>query len=100
MGRSSPTPIRTLTIAQTYLDRLNPEPRRAVEYGDGADLRRILLLTFSRRAAAEMGRRGERIIAQVLGDKLLWPPLHIGGLAPQRARIDVGAAMRGMWQAK
>ena len=89
-----------MAIAQTYLGRLNPKPRRAVEYGDGADLRRILLLTFSRRAAAEIGRRGERLIAQVLGDKLLWPQLHIGGLAPQRARIDVGAAMRGMWQAK
>jgi DNA helicase-2/ATP-dependent DNA helicase PcrA len=33
----------------------------------GADPRRILLMTFSRRAAAEMGRRVERICAQVLG---------------------------------
>ncbi len=33
----------------------------------GADPRRILLLTFSRRAAAEMQRRVERITAQVLG---------------------------------
>lgn len=35
----------------------------------GADPRRILLMTFSRRAAAEMGRRVERICARVLGDK-------------------------------
>lgn len=35
----------------------------------GADPRRILLMTFSRRAAAEMGKRVERICARVLGDK-------------------------------
>jgi DNA helicase-2/ATP-dependent DNA helicase PcrA len=35
----------------------------------GADPRRILLMTFSRRAAAEMTRRVERICAQALGDK-------------------------------
>ena len=33
----------------------------------GADPRRILLMTFSRRAAAEMARRVERICGQVLG---------------------------------
>ncbi|MBB3312955.1 DNA helicase-2/ATP-dependent DNA helicase PcrA [Rhizobium sp. BK196] len=33
----------------------------------GADPRRILLMTFSRRAAAEMGRRVERICGEVLG---------------------------------
>ena len=32
----------------------------------GADPRRILLLTFSRRAAAEMGRRVERIVGAAL----------------------------------
>jgi len=36
---------------------------------NGADPRRILLMTFSRRAASEMGRRVERICAQVLGAK-------------------------------
>ena len=36
---------------------------------NGIDPRRILLLTFSRRAATEMMRRVERIAAQVLGDK-------------------------------
>ncbi|HUH78010.1 MAG TPA: ATP-dependent helicase [Devosia sp.] len=95
----------------SYLDTLNPEQRRAVEHGigadapgpllviagagsgktntlahrvahlvvNGADPRRILLLTFSRRAAAEMSRRVERISAKVLGvsagamtDALAW----------------------------
>ena len=84
-----------------YLDRLNPDQRRAVEYGvakgaapagplliiagagsgktntlahrvahliaRGADPRRMMLLTFSRRAASEMRRRVERIGAAVLG---------------------------------
>src|ERR1700690_1531210 len=35
----------------------------------GADPRRIMLLTFSRRAAVEMQRRVERITANVLGPK-------------------------------
>ena len=35
----------------------------------GADPRRILLMTFSRRAAAEMAARVERIARKVLGDK-------------------------------
>ena len=36
---------------------------------NGADPRRILLMTFSRRAAAEMTRRVERIGRKVMGDK-------------------------------
>jgi DNA helicase-2/ATP-dependent DNA helicase PcrA len=46
---------------------------------NGADPRRILLMTFSRRAASEMARRVERICKQVLGhnagimtDALTW----------------------------
>src|SRR5882757_4740180 len=35
---------------------------------NGADPRRILLMTFSRRAAAEMTRRVERIACRVIGD--------------------------------
>ncbi len=35
----------------------------------GADPRRILVMTFSRRAAAEMTRRAERIAAEVLGPR-------------------------------
>jgi DNA helicase-2/ATP-dependent DNA helicase PcrA len=77
--------------AAAYLERLNPAQRAAVEHaGDGAllviagagsgktstlahrvahlivggaDPRRILLLTFTRRAAAEMTRRAQRIVA-------------------------------------
>lgn len=83
----------------SYLDKLNPAQRRAVEHGaagvagpllviagagsgktntlahrvahlivNGADPRRMLLLTFSRRAAAEMTHRVERIARQVLGE--------------------------------
>jgi DNA helicase-2/ATP-dependent DNA helicase PcrA len=36
---------------------------------NGADPRRILLMTFSRRAASEMSRRVERISRKVMGDK-------------------------------
>lgn len=88
-------------MGDTYLDKLNPEQRHAVEFGTlpevdsltgpllviagagsgktntlahrvahlivrGADPRRILLMTFSRRAAAEMSRRVARICSQVL----------------------------------
>src|ERR1700760_3852446 len=35
----------------------------------GADPRRILLMTFSRRAASEMAKRVERIARKVMGDK-------------------------------
>ena len=86
-----------------YLEKLNPEQRRAVEHGvrendaapgtpllviagagsgktntlahrvahlivNGADPRKILLMTFSRRAASEMVRRVERIARGVIGD--------------------------------
>jgi DNA helicase-2/ATP-dependent DNA helicase PcrA len=91
-------------MSVAYLDKLNPEQRRAVEHGvlgqacascppllviagagsgktntlahrvahlivNGADPRRILLMTFSRRAATEMMRRVERITRQVMGDR-------------------------------
>src|SRR6516225_1911784 len=83
--------------AAPYLARLNPEQRHAVEHSDpsplliiagagtgktntlahrvahlivrGADPRRMMLLTFSRRAAVEMIRRVERIAANVLPDQ-------------------------------
>jgi superfamily I DNA/RNA helicase len=89
-------------MSTAYLEKLNPEQRRAVEHGvqdskcvlaapllviagagsgktntlahrvahlivNGADPHRILLMTFSRRAAAEMSRRVERICRQVIG---------------------------------
>ncbi len=85
-----------------YLDKLNAQQRRAVEYGaseageggplliiagagsgktntlahrvahlivNGADPRRMLLLTFSRRAAAEMSRRAAHITAEALRER-------------------------------
>src|ERR1700729_1497435 len=86
-------------MTATYLATLNPEQRRAVEHGvenpsplliiagagsgktntlahrvahlivRGTDPRRMMLLTFSRRAAAEMSRRVERIAAHVLPEQ-------------------------------
>src|SRR5438045_8909002 len=92
-------------MAVAYLEKLNPQQRRAVEHGigqqdtapgmpllviagagsgktntlahrvahlivNGADPRRILLLTFSRRAASEMKRRVERISTRAMGEKV------------------------------
>ncbi|HEX2135281.1 MAG TPA: ATP-dependent helicase [Microvirga sp.] len=113
-----------------YLATLNPEQRRAVEYGigdpaadgagpllviagagsgktntlahrvahliaTGADPSRILLMTFSRRAAAEMGRRVERIVAHALGARagaradLPWSgTFHSAGAKLLRAYAD------------
>src|SRR5580704_2577059 len=104
-GPASPGNTARMTAAQAstaYLDRLNPEQRRAVEYGgpellqagplliiagagsgktntlahrvahllvNGIDPCRMLLLTFSRRAAGEMMRRVERIAAAALREK-------------------------------
>jgi DNA helicase-2/ATP-dependent DNA helicase PcrA len=94
--------------ALAYLDALNPEQRRAVVHDaspllviagagsgktntlahrvahlvvNGADPHRILLLTFSRRAAAEMSKRVERIAAQILGTSsgALTDALHWAG---------------------
>src|SRR5262252_8431669 len=94
-------------MTEPYLTILNPEQRHAVVHsgdqplliiagaGSGktdtlahrvahlivqrADPRRMMLLTFSRRAAAEMSRRVERIVAQVMpehgrlmADALTW----------------------------
>ncbi|MBE9607171.1 ATP-dependent helicase [Acetobacteraceae bacterium H6797] len=86
-----------------YLDALNPEQRRAAEYGisagqpsggpllviagagsgktntlahrlahllaEGADPHRVLLMSFSRRAAADLARRAGHVSAQVLGER-------------------------------
>src|SRR6202163_3542432 len=91
-------------MSVAYLEKLNPQQRRAVEHGvrendaapgtpllviagagsgktntlahrvahlivNGADSRRILMMTFSRRAASEMTKRVERIARKVMGDK-------------------------------
>src|SRR6476660_10339956 len=88
----------TYMTTEPYLAKLNSEQRRAVEHGirdpsplliiagagtgktntlahrvahlivQGSDPRRILLMTFSRRAASEMTRRVERIARKVMGD--------------------------------
>ena len=89
-------------MSAAYLEKLNPDQRRAVEHGmgkseddahhallviagagsgktstlahrvvhlavNGADPRRILLMTFSRRAAVEMTRRVQRISNEAFG---------------------------------
>src|SRR5260370_13155112 len=91
-------------MSTAYLEKLNPEQRRAVEHGvqdskcvsaaplliiagsgsgktnalahrvahlivNGADPHRVMLLTFSRRAAGEMIRRVERIVANVMRER-------------------------------
>jgi ATP-dependent DNA helicase UvrD/PcrA len=65
----------------------------------GCDPRRMMLLTFSRRAAAEMQRRVERIIGQVLGpkggpmtDALSWSgTFHaIGARLVREYALDIG----------
>ena len=56
----------------------------------GVDPRRIMLLTFSRRAASEMQRRVERITAQVLGAK---PGLMIGALGWSGTFHAIGARL-------
>src|SRR5437879_8540073 len=89
-----------MLAAGAYLEKLNPEQRRAVEHGaaapglsaplliiagagsgktntlahrvahlivNGADPRRILMMTFSRRAAGEMARRVERLARTLMG---------------------------------
>ena len=113
MGCSSTSGLKKSTsLASGLFGWLNPQQRRAVEYGceiaadapplliiagagsgktntlahrvahlivRGADPRRIMLLTFSRRAAAEMQKRVERITGKVMGaqanimtDALTW----------------------------
>ena len=52
---------------------------------NGADPRRILLMTFSRRAAAEMSKRVARIARQVLGDKAGIMTTRCNGPAPSTA---------------
>ena len=77
-GPASPRPL--LVIAGAGSGKTNTLAHRVAHLiVNGADPRRILLMTFSRRAAAEMARRVERIAAQVLGqsagvmtDALTW----------------------------
>ncbi|MGV8832774.1 MAG: ATP-dependent helicase [Devosia sp.] len=77
-GVAAPGPL--LVIAGAGSGKTNTLAHRVAHLiVHGADPRRILLMTFSRRAASEMSRRVERITAQVLGtsagavtDALTW----------------------------
>ncbi|GHA19668.1 DNA helicase [Devosia pacifica] len=78
VGGSAPGPL--LVIAGAGSGKTNTLAHRVAHLMvNGADPRRMLLLTFSRRAATEMSRRVERIAARVLGvgsgavtDALTW----------------------------
>ena len=113
-------------IAETpgHLARLNPAQREAVLHGDGpllviagagtgktntlvhrlaqlvlggADPRRILLMTFSRRAAAEMTRRAESIAGEVMGAARggAGAGARLGRDLPCRRRADPAGICRG-----
>jgi len=56
---------RLIDAVHRYEDTLKAH-RVALLIINGADPRRIMLLTFSHRAAAEMGRRVERMAANVM----------------------------------
>ncbi|GLQ57062.1 DNA helicase [Devosia nitrariae] len=78
VGTNAPGPL--LVIAGAGSGKTNTLAHRVAHLVvNGADPRRILLLTFSRRAASEMSRRVERIAGKVLGvssgavtDSLTW----------------------------
>lgn len=66
VGHARPGPL--LVIAGAGSGKTNTLAHRVAHLiVHGADPRRILLMTFSRRAASEMGRRVERIAQQVMG---------------------------------
>src|SRR6201985_2331878 len=68
IGQSAPGPL--LVIAGAGSGKTNTLAHRVAHLiVNGADPRRILLMTFSRRAAGEMAGRVERIARKVLGDK-------------------------------
>ncbi len=67
-GTGAATPGPLLVIAGAGSGKTNTLAHRVAHLiVHGADPRRILLMTFSRRAAGEMTRRVERIAAQVMG---------------------------------
>lgn len=79
-GVGEPRPGPLLVIAGAGSGKTNTLAHRVAHLiVGGADPRRILLLTFSRRAASEMARRVERIAGKILGissgavsDALTW----------------------------
>src|SRR5262245_64933673 len=79
VGRGANIAGPLLVIAGAGSGKTNTLAHRAAHLiVNGADPGRILLLTFSRRAAAEMERRAERIIK--------------AAVAPDRARVRIGWA--------
>src|ERR1700682_3935975 len=68
-GKGAEPSMPLLVIAGAGSGKTNTLAHRVAHLiVNGADPRRILLMTFSRRAAAEMTRRVERIARQVIGD--------------------------------
>ncbi len=70
-GTTGPGPFAPLlVIAGAGSGKTNTLAHRVAHLiAGGADPRRILLMTFSRRAASEMTKRVERIARKVMGDK-------------------------------
>src|SRR5438270_3570119 len=68
-GKDCPPGMPLLVIAGAGSGKTNTLAHRVAHLiVNGADPRRILLMTFSRRAAAEMTRRVERIARLVMGN--------------------------------
>jgi DNA helicase II / ATP-dependent DNA helicase PcrA len=69
VGKNNTAPA-LLVIAGAGSGKTNTVAHRVAHLiVNGADPRRILLMTFSRRAAAELTRRVERIVRQVMGSR-------------------------------
>src|SRR5437762_5126245 len=69
-GKDCPPGMPLLVIAGAGSGKTNTLAHRVAHLiVNGADPRRILLMTFSRRAAAEMTKRVERISRKAMGDK-------------------------------
>src|SRR5258707_6361142 len=63
----------------------------------GADPRRILLMTFSRRAAAEMTKRVERISLKALGEKTSDRCPDLGWYVPRHWGAALARVLRSNW---
>ncbi|OUJ12443.1 MULTISPECIES: UvrD-helicase domain-containing protein [Acetobacteraceae] len=112
-GGADSSPL--LVIAGAGSGKTNTLAHRVAHLiASGADPRRIMLLTFSRRASVEMTRRVERICKTVLGDKagpladaLAWSgTFHSIGARLLREyaqqigmdpTFDMAARLRGIW---
>src|ERR1700682_4886939 len=69
-GKGAEPSMPLLVIAGAGSGKTNTLAHRVAHLiVNGADPRRILLMTFSRRAASEMTKRVERIVRKVMGEK-------------------------------